>query len=74
MASCSWANVAPEEIDIWDPSACQGVRTSEYKWQALLEFLARASLISTDYNIWNQDDTRGGTSARAIFIKRRHAH
>ena len=64
-------NVAPEDIDVWDPHACHGgTHVSERERQAFARLssagIRRCLPIAS---LRNPGGTRGGTTAPATFIK-----
>ena len=63
-------NVAPEDIDVWDPAPVMAARTFPSASGRLLRgFRARDSSMRTDCITRSRGGTRGGTTAPAIFIK-----
>ena len=63
-------NVAPEDIDVWDPHACHGgTHVSERERQAFGRLSSGDSSMRTECTTRNLDGTRGGTTAPAIFIR-----
>ena len=68
-------NVAPDDIDVWDPRACDGgTHVSEEQRQAFARLSSAGFFDAYQLHRRNQDGTHGGTTAPAIFIKLRRAH
>ena len=63
-------NVAPEDIDVWDPPPVMAARTFRNASDRLSgDFRAWDSSMRTDCITRKPGGTRGGTTAPAIFIK-----
>ena len=63
-------NVAPEDVDVWDPQACHGgTHVSERERKAFGRLSSAGSSMRTDYITRSRGATRGGTTTWGISIR-----